>query len=98
MPTIICRTCGREVYATASIDALFPEERRCPRCGSYFETERRSARRRITERRRDTREQPGPPELPGPPEPPGPPDGKERRTGERRVTRRRQGDQGEFQS
>src|SRR5258706_314139 len=41
MPTIVCRTCGRQVYTTAPIESLFAEERRCPRCGAGLEPDRR---------------------------------------------------------
>jgi hypothetical protein len=75
MPRIICRTCGREVYATAPIEQLFADERRCPRCGAPLQNDRRGPDRRREERRVN------------PPEDPGPPPG----TGERRVDERRKG-------
>jgi DNA-directed RNA polymerase subunit RPC12/RpoP len=82
MPRIICLTCGREVYATARVEQLFTDERRCPRCGASLENDRRATDRRIKERREN------------PPGDPGPPDGEERRTKERRGGRRRRDDGG----
>ncbi len=78
MPKLACWSCGRQLYTVAPIDALFAEERRCPRCGAYLRDERRE-----TERRQATRRV-------NPPNDPGPPAGAdERRQGERRQTRRR---------
>jgi hypothetical protein len=78
MPTLACRVCGRVVYTAASLDSLFAEERRCPRCGSILFTERRVDNRRKRERRRN------------PMDVPGPPGSFERRKGEqRRLIRRR---------
>jgi hypothetical protein len=78
MPKLACWSCGRQLYTVAPIDALFAEERRCPRCGAYLRDERREADRRQTVRRVN------PPNDPGPPADEG-----ERREGERRQTRRR---------
>jgi hypothetical protein len=75
---LACRVCGRQVYTAAPLDALFAEERRCPRCGAFLEVERRLVDRRQVVRRQN------PPENPGPP-----PGGGERRVAERRVGRRR---------
>jgi hypothetical protein len=83
MPRIICRSCGREVYATAPIEQLFADERRCPRCGAPLQNDRRTTDRRVEDRRVN------PPDDPGPPTPPG-----ERRVGERRQGKRRLGDGG----
>jgi hypothetical protein len=80
MPTLACRICGRVVYTTVSLDALFAEESRCPRCGGALYGERRVDQRRKRERRVN------------PPDVPGPPNGIERRTRERRVTTRRRDD------
>ena len=77
MPKLACRACGRQIYTVATLDSLFAEERRCPRCGAFLESERREHDRRQTVRRQN------------PPETPGPPDGEERRVSERRTTRRR---------
>ncbi len=77
MPKLACRACGRQIYTVATLDSLFAEERRCPRCGAFLENERREHDRRQTVRRQN------------PPETPGPPDGEERRVSERRTTRRR---------
>jgi hypothetical protein len=78
MPKLACWSCGRQLYTVAPIDALFAEERRCPRCGAYLRDERRETDRRQTVRRVN------PPNDPGPPA-----DDGERREGERRKTRRR---------
>ena len=80
MPTLACRVCGRVVYTASSLDSLFPEERRCPRCGSLLFVERRLENRRKGDRRRN------------PPDVPGPPGNFERRTSERRKQERRRDD------
>ena len=77
MPKLACRACGRQVYTVASLDSLFAEERRCPRCGAFLEAERREHDRRQANRRQN------------PPDVPGPPAGTERRVAERRTMRRR---------
>lgn len=82
MPRIVCRTCGREVYATAPIEQLFADERRCPRCGAPLQNDRRAEERRKIHRRANPQDEPGPPtEV-------------ERRVQERRADRRREGDAG----
>lgn len=78
MPKLACWSCGRQLYTVAPIDALFDDERRCPRCGAYLRDERREADRRSQLRRTN------PPGDPGPPA-----DSVERREGERRKLRRR---------
>jgi hypothetical protein len=83
MPRIFCRTCGREIYATAPAEQLFADERRCPRCGAALQNDLRANDRRTTVRRQN------------PPDEPGPPGGVERRTGERRQGRRRRDDSGQ---
>jgi hypothetical protein len=80
MPKLACRACGRQIYTTVPLDALFAEERRCPRCGALLNDERRDAERRLTNRRQN------PPDDPGPPEPEG-----DRRETDRRGHRRRGG-------
>jgi hypothetical protein len=80
MATLACRICGRVVYTTAPLETLFPDERRCPRCGSVLDVERRAANRRRIDRRQN------------PPHDPGPPDGIERRVADRRQGRRRRDD------
>jgi hypothetical protein len=80
VPTLACRICGRVVYTTTSLDALLPEERRCPRCGAVLGSERRGENRRKRERRVN------------PPGDPGPPDGRERRLADRRRLPRRRDD------
>jgi hypothetical protein len=77
MPRLACWSCGRTIYAVAPLEALFPDERRCPRCGAYLNVERRQGERRQMVRRQN------------PPDDPGPPDGVERRVGERRQGDRR---------
>ena len=77
MPKLACRACGRQIYTVATLDSLFAEERRCPRCGAFLESERREHDRRQAVRRQN------------PPDEPGPPDGDERRVAERRTMRRR---------
>jgi hypothetical protein len=77
VPKLACRACGRQIYTTAPLEALFAEERRCPRCGAFLEPERRELDRRALVRREN------------PPADPGPPGDGERRVGERRTHRRR---------
>ena len=77
MPTLACHVCGRIVNTTAPIDSLAAEERRCPRCGSTLDIERRSTDRRTGDRRVNQ------------PDSPGPPGGIERRITDRRQNRRR---------
>ena len=81
MPRLACWSCGRQIYTPSPVDSLFSEERRCPRCGAFLNTERREADRRVSVRRQN------------PPEEPGPPSGKERRGDDRRKMKRR-GSQG----
>ncbi len=51
MAHLACRTCGRQIYTVASLDALFAEERRCPGCGAGLQPERRTMDRRVLIRR-----------------------------------------------
>jgi hypothetical protein len=83
VPKLACRACGRQTYTVASLDSLFAEERRCPRCGAFLDADRRETERRYRVRRLN------PPDDPGPPL-----DTDERRVEERRQRRRRQGDTG----
>ena len=83
MPKLACRSCGRQIYTTASLDALFAEERRCPRCGAFLDRERRETDRRQTIRRVNPAHDPGPPA-----------DEDERRLIQRRTYRRRTGEGG----
>ena len=77
MPKLACWSCGRQIYTVAPLEALFTEERRCPRCGTFLDSDRRDFERRDYVRRQNPAHDPGPP-------------GKtERRADERRVTRRR---------
>ncbi len=73
MPRLACWSCGRKMYATSAFESLFPDERRCPRCGVFLNLERRDYDRRGTIRRQNPAEDPGPP----------------RETGEQRVEERR---------
>jgi hypothetical protein len=77
MPKLACRSCGRQIYTVSPLDALFAEERRCPRCGAFLNDERRASDRRENIRREN------------PSDDPGPPAGGERRIEERRTIRRR---------
>lgn len=77
MPRLACWSCGRQVYTVAPLESLFPEERRCPRCGAFLHTERREVERRERIRRQNPLDDPGPAQ------------GEERRVGERRTGRRR---------
>ena len=92
MPRIICHTCGREVYATAPIEQLFADERRCPRCGAPLQNDRRVTDRRQMNRRENPSAESGPTESSaesGPPE-----SSAERRVKDRREDRRRGADSG----
>jgi len=77
MASLACWNCGQRVYATAGLDALGADERRCPRCGVVMNLDRRGYDRRETMRRQN------------PPDDPGPPETGERRADERRKGPRR---------
>ena len=77
MPRLACQKCGRQLYTVAPLDALSGEERRCPRCGAFLNTERREDPRRTMDRRNN------------PTDDPGAPGAKERRIAPRRVAGRR---------
>ena len=78
MPRLACWACGRQIYTVSPLESLDAEERRCPRCGSFLDRERRELDRRESIRRQN------------PPDDPGPPTGEgERREADRRITRRR---------
>ena len=86
MPKLSCWSCGRQIYTVAPLEALFAEERRCPRCGAFLHDDRREAERRVVHRRLNPPDDPGPPRTKG--------KGKaatdeERRVAERRAARRR---------
>ncbi len=83
MPSLACWSCGRRIFTTVPLETLFPDERRCPRCGAVLNAERRNGARRQMERRQNPPEDPGPPDEAG-----------ERRTGERRQGQRRRPDHG----
>jgi phage FluMu protein Com len=78
MPRLACRSCGRQIYTVSPLESLFAEERRCPRCGAFLNSERRDVERRTAIRRQN------PPDDPGPPE-----EDHERREQERRTAKRR---------
>jgi uncharacterized C2H2 Zn-finger protein len=61
MPKLACWSCGREIYTVAPLEALFAEERRCPRCGAFLRTDRRETERRHVNRRVNPARDPGPP-------------------------------------
>jgi ribosomal protein S27AE len=61
MPRLACFRCGRQLYTVAPLEALFPEERRCPRCGAFLNPERREHERRVMIRRQNPDYVPGPP-------------------------------------
>jgi len=83
MPRLVCWSCGRQIYTVAPLDALFAEERRCPRCGAFLNPERREIERRGVIRRQNAADDPGPPE------------GQDRRVEERRKVRRRRAGNGD---
>jgi len=78
MPRLACWSCGRQIYTVSPLESLFMEERRCPRCGAFLNSDRRDVDRRSILRRQNPAEDPGPPA-----------DETERRTDERREARRR---------
>ena len=41
MPHLACRTCGRRIYSVAPLSSMTADELRCPRCGAYFQEDRR---------------------------------------------------------
>lgn len=82
MPRLVCHSCGRQLYTTAPLEALFGDERRCPRCGASLNGERRELERRELIRRQN------------PFDDPGPPNGERRLVAERRVARRRRATDG----
>jgi hypothetical protein len=75
MAHLACWSCGRSLYTTSPLESLFPDERRCPRCGAYLQRERRESDRRGEIRRDNPMDEPGPPMA----------------TGERRAEQRREG-------
>jgi hypothetical protein len=83
MPTLACWSCGRHIFTTVALETLFPEERRCPRCGALLNQERRGGSRRQVERRQNPVDDPGPPA-----------DDAERRATDRRAGQRRRPDRG----
>jgi len=79
VPRLACRSCGRQIYATAPLESLWAEERRCPGCGANMHDDRRGGERRLVARRVNGWDEPGPPAS------------GERRTATRRQGSRRQG-------
>jgi hypothetical protein len=101
MPHLSCRTCGRRVYTVAPVSSMTADERRCPRCGTPMQEDRRGPERRMTIRRENPPNDPGPPPAPADPTA-GASEGKkkpkssapenpERRVADRRTARRRGG-------
>src|SRR5436190_1650152 len=74
---VACRRCGRRLEMAVALDALPRDERRCPRCGSPLDVDRRVGQRRAATSQVNDRADPGPP------------DGRERRLAERRTDDRR---------
>jgi hypothetical protein len=77
MPRLACYSCGRQIYTVAPLESLFAEERRCPRCGAFLNSDRREDERRTALRRENPADDPGPPAA------------AERRQDQRRKQRRR---------
>jgi hypothetical protein len=77
VPKLACRACGRQIYTVAPLEALFAEERRCPRCGAFLDADRREDDRRYMVRRQNPADRPGPPDT------------ERRLTSDRRTQRRR---------
>ena len=61
MPHLACRTCGRRIYSVAPLSSMTADELRCPRCGAYFQEDRRVSERRKAIRRENPSTDPGPP-------------------------------------
>ena len=61
MPKLSCWSCGRQIYTVSPLSALFYEERRCPRCGTFLHEDRRETERRLMHRRTNPTNDPGPP-------------------------------------
>jgi len=72
----------------APLEALFAEERRCPRCGAFLREDRREGERRQSNRRANPQDDPGPPKPKRKAKGDGTASG-ERRVEDRRSTRRR---------
>ncbi|MEI8334457.1 MAG: hypothetical protein WCH74_11475 [Chloroflexota bacterium] len=83
MPSLACWNCGRRIYATAGLEMLGADERRCQRCGVLMNLERRGTDRRETIRRQNPSDDPGPPS-----------EATERRVEERRKGPRRRASSG----
>jgi len=47
MARLACFRCGAGLFATAPLDRLFADERRCPRCGVPLHDDRRVSERRV---------------------------------------------------
>ena len=59
MPHLACRTCGRRIYSVAPLSSMTADELRCPRCGAYFQEDRRASDRRQAIRRENASPEPG---------------------------------------
>jgi len=94
MPHLACRTCGRRIYSVAPLSSMTADELRCPRCGAYFQEDRRVSERRTAVRRENPPSDPGPPagtEGDAKPTKGATGDATERRGTNRRVSQRRGG-------
>src|SRR6478672_3704921 len=105
MPHLFCRTCGRRIYTVSPLSSMAADERRCPRCGTQMQEDRRGPERRMTIRRENPANDPGPPPAEADADadaPPAattgkkkpksaPPENPERRVADRRSGRRRGG-------
>ena len=83
MPHLACWSCGRSLYTVSPLESLFPDERRCPRCGAFLRNERRTVERRTAFRRVGTQHDLDPAATEG-----------ERRRGDRRKQQRRASGEG----
>ena len=59
MPQLSCCSCGRQIYTVSPLEALFAEERRCPRCGTPMQEERRETGAPDDDPAREPGERPG---------------------------------------
>jgi hypothetical protein len=98
MPHLFCRTCGRRIYTVSPLSSMAADERRCPRCGTAMQEDRRGTERRMTIRRENPANDPGPPSAsPAGDAPSDASDGKEKpkdaapENAERRLADRRSG-------
>jgi len=103
MPHLFCATCGRRIYTVSPLSSMAADERRCPRCGTQMQEDRRGPERRMRIRRENPANDPGPPPASGDADVPqaasagkkkpksAAPENPERRVADRRSGRRRGG-------